>query len=93
MSDESAPSATSSAAVTQNSADRSARIGWGRAAIATVAIALGATIMLVYVPNAVLTRVHGFSRSGRVMIATAVFSVDLIAISILLRRLQRRGAI
>ena len=93
MSDESAAPATSSAAVTQNSVDRSARIGWGRAVLATVAIAVAAMILLVYVPNAVLTRVHGFGRSGRVTIATAVFSFDFIAISILLRRLQRRGAI
>ena len=49
--------------------------------------------MLVYGTNAVLTKVHGKTRSSLVAIATTMFFVVLFALAWALRQLQRRKMI
>jgi Kef-type K+ transport system membrane component KefB len=73
--------------------DTTPPIGWLRAAITTAIIAVVAIALLVYVPNAVLTKWSGRTRSSLVALATTLFFVFLFASALVLRRLQRRKII
>ncbi|HET9728597.1 MAG TPA: hypothetical protein VFR41_04205 [Acidimicrobiia bacterium] len=64
-----------------------------RAILTAVAITVVGIALLVYAPNAILTKVHSVGRSTRVALATTLFFVVLIALAWALRRLQRRGVI
>jgi hypothetical protein len=64
-------------------------IGWWRATVSSVVILVVGIGVLVYGTNAVLTRLLGLSRSGRVAIATTLFFVAFGALAWSLRRLQR----
>jgi hypothetical protein len=68
-------------------------VGWARAILTTAVIAVVGVALLVYAPNAVLTRVHSINRSGRVGVATAVFVVGIGVLARGLRWLQSRGMI
>ena len=68
-------------------------IGWFRAVLTAVAIAVVGIAALVYGTNAVLTKVHSLNRGNRVAIATAMFFVGLFALAWGLRRLQSRRVI
>jgi hypothetical protein len=68
-------------------------IGWVRAILTTAAIAVVGVAVLVYVPNAVLTKVHSLSRGSRVGVAATIFFVGLFALAWMLRQLQRRRLI
>jgi hypothetical protein len=65
-------------------------IGWGRAALTTLVILALGTLLLVSLPNWVLTHLTGLSRNGRVAVATTVFFVLFVAFAWGLRRLQSR---
>ena len=68
-------------------------IGWPRAILTALGIVVVGFGLLVYGANAVLTKVHGATRSSLVGIVTPVFFVVLFAIAWALRRLQRRKMI
>jgi TRAP-type C4-dicarboxylate transport system permease small subunit len=68
-------------------------IGWLRAALTAALIAFVAIALLVYGTNAVLTNVHGKTRSSLVGVATTMFFVVLIGLAWALRQLQRRKII
>ncbi len=69
-----------------------AAIGWLRAVLTVVAIAIVGIGVLVYGTNAVLTT-HGKTRSSLVAVATTIFFVGLLALAWGLRVLQRRKQI
>jgi hypothetical protein len=74
-------------------ADDPRPIGWLRAILSAaiiVAVGIGA---LVYGSNAVLTKVHGKTRSSLVAVVTIGFFVVLFAMAWLLRRLQKKRVI
>ena len=68
-------------------------IGWLRAALTAAGIALVAIALLVYGPNAVLTKVHGKTRGSLVAVATILFFGFLLLVAWALRQLQRRKII
>jgi hypothetical protein len=68
-------------------------IGWFRAILTAVVIAVVGIAALVYGTNAALTKVHSLNRSSLVGITTAMFFVVLIALGWALRWLQRRNVI
>jgi hypothetical protein len=68
-------------------------IGWLRAMLTAVVIVVVGIAILVYGSNAVLTKVHGKTRSSLVGIVTPLFFVVLIALAWALRQLQRRKII
>ena len=68
-------------------------IGWLRAVLTVAVIAIVGIAVLVYVPNAVLTRMHGKTRGSLVAVATTVFFVGLLALAWAMRKLQRRKVI
>ena len=69
------------------------RIGWLRAIVTAVVIAVVGLVALVYVPNWALIKIHGKTRSSLVALATTVFFVLLLALAWGLRRLQQRKVI
>jgi hypothetical protein len=64
-----------------------------RALLTGFGIAVGLAVLLVWVPELVVTRLTGIGRSGRVTIATVWFFVALGVAAWALRRLQARGII
>ena len=70
-----------------------ATIGWWRAIMTAVAIAVVGVAALAYGANAILTKLTGLDRSQRVGVATAYFFVVLIGFAWGLRRLQRHGVV
>jgi hypothetical protein len=66
-------------------------MSWLRAAIAGVIVVLLAFVLLVWVPNYVVTHWSGTARSTRVAGATGFFTVALVGLLVLLRRAQARG--
>ncbi len=73
--------------------ERPPTIGWLRAVLTVAVIAVVAIVVLVYGTNAVLTKVHGKTRSSLVAVATSMFFVGLLALAWALRKLQRRKVI
>lgn len=67
--------------------------GWVRALLTGLGIVVALALLLVWVPELVLTRVTGIGRSGRVTIATAWVFVNLGAAAWALRSLQARRII
>jgi hypothetical protein len=66
-------------------------MSWWRAyafGVIAVAVAFGA---LVYVPDLLVSSLSGVGRSTRVALATAWFTVALVALMWVLRKLQARG--
>jgi hypothetical protein len=70
-----------------------APIGWPRAILTTAIIVVVAIGVLVYGSNAVLTKIHGKTRSSLVGIVTPLFFIFLLAMAWGLRQLQRRKII
>ena len=68
-------------------------IGWPRAIVTAIVIVVVGFGVLVYGGNAVLTKVHGVTRSSLVGIVTPGFFVVLIVMAWVLRQLQRRKMI
>jgi len=68
-------------------------IGWLRAILTVAIIVVVAIGVLVYGTNAVLTKVHGKTRSSLVAVATTMFFVGLFALAWVLRKLQGRKVI
>ncbi len=68
-------------------------IGWPRAIVTAGVIVIVAIALLIFGANAVLTKVHGASRSTLVGIVTPLFFLALLAIAWVLRQLQRRNVI
>ena len=73
--------------------DLTPTIGWFRAILTAVVIVVVGIAILVYGSNAVLTKVHGKTRSSLVGIVTPLFFVVLFALAWALRQLQRRKMI
>ena len=69
------------------------RIGWLRAILTGLGIVVVGFGLLVYGANAVLTKVHGVTRSSLVGIVTPAFFVVLFVMAWALRQLQRRKMI
>jgi hypothetical protein len=69
------------------------RIGWPRAVLTSAIIVVVAVVVLVYGSNAILTDIHGKTRSSLVAIVTTLFFALLIALAWALRQLQRRKII
>jgi hypothetical protein len=67
-----------------------APIGWPRAILTTAIIVVVGIGVLVYGSNAVLTKIHGKTRSSLVGIVTPLFFIFLLAMAWGLRQLQRR---
>ena len=70
-----------------------ATIGWLRAILTALAIVVVGILLLVYVPNWMLTKIHGKTRSSLVALATITFFVLFVALAWTLRWLQRRKVI
>lgn len=70
-----------------------ATISWSRAIVTAVAIAVVGLGLLAYGTNYLLNHLTGLDRSQRVAVATTFFTVVLVGLAYVLRRLQRRGAI
>lgn len=68
-------------------------LGWVRAIFTGLGTVVGLAVLLVWVPDLVLTRLTGLERSTRVTIATAWFCVALGLAAWALRRCQARGLI
>jgi hypothetical protein len=68
-------------------------IGWMRAILTGLVIAVVGVVVLVYAPNAVLTKLHGKTHGSLVALATTMFFVALFALAGVLRWLQRRKLI
>jgi hypothetical protein len=68
-------------------------IGWGRALVSAVVILVAGAVLLVFVPNWLLTHLTGLSRNGRVGVVTTEFVVVFVALAWALRRLQARRVI
>jgi hypothetical protein len=68
-------------------------IGWFRALVTAAIVIVVGFGLLVYLPNAVLTKIHGKTRGSLVAVATTLFFVLLIAMAWGLRQLQRRKII
>lgn len=68
-------------------------LGWLRAVLSGLGIAVGLAVLLVWVPELVLTRFTSLERSTRVTIATSWFFVALGLAAWTLRRLQARRLI
>jgi multisubunit Na+/H+ antiporter MnhG subunit len=73
--------------------DDPAPIGWLRALLSAAVIVIVGIVALVYVPNWILTKIHGKTRSSLVAVATITFFVLLFALAWALRFLQRRKVI
>ncbi len=73
--------------------DGGARISWPRAVFTTLAILVFTVGLLVYGSNAMLTRLTGLSRSGRVGVVTVWFFAVFFALAATMRWLQRRRLI
>ena len=69
------------------------RIGWPRALLTAAVIVVIGVVALVYVPNWILTKIHGKTRGSLVAVATTTFFVLLFALAWTLRFLQRRKVI
>jgi hypothetical protein len=76
-----------------NDDETPATIGWPRAILTSIAIVVVGVLLLVYVPNWILTKINGKTRSSLVALATIVFFVALVALAWTLRWLQRRKVI
>jgi len=70
-----------------------ATLSWPRAIVATVVVVALGIVLLVVVPNLIVTRLGGLDRSGRVALATVWFFGMLAGFAWLLRRLQARHLI
>ncbi len=70
-----------------------ATLSWPRAIVATVVVVAIGIVLLVVVPNLIVTRLGGLDRSGRVALATVWFFGMLAGFAWLLRRLQARHLI
>ena len=70
-----------------------AQIGWPRALLTTAIIVVVGIGVLVYGSNAVLTKIHGKTRSSLVGVVTPLFFIFLLALAWALRQLQRRKII
>ncbi|MEX1006407.1 MAG: hypothetical protein WD271_01010 [Acidimicrobiia bacterium] len=68
-------------------------IGWGRALVSAAVILVAGAVLLVFVPNWLLTHLTGLSRNGRVAVVTTSFVVVFVAFAWVLRRLQARRVI
>ena len=68
-------------------------IGWLRAILTSVGIVVVGILLLVYVPNWILTKINGKTRSSLVALATITFFVVFVALAWTLRWLQRRKVI
>jgi hypothetical protein len=68
-------------------------IGWLRATLTAVGIAVVGIALLVYGTNAVMTKFHGKTHGSLVAVATSMFFVLLFALAWALRQLQRRKLI
>ena len=64
-------------------------IGWSRAILTGLGISIVAVIVLVYLPNAVLTKLHGKTHGSLVAVATTMFFVALFGLAAALRWLPR----
>jgi hypothetical protein len=76
-----------------NDDETPATIGWLRAILTSITIVVVGVVLLVYVPNWILTKINGKTRSSLVALATIVFFVLFLALAWTLRRLQRRKVI
>ena len=61
-----------------------------RAALTSVVFAVIVFAILVLAPNEILTRLHGLTRPAQEAIAVAIFTIGVIAVPVVARRLQRR---
>ncbi len=66
---------------------------WLRGIASGIAVVAAAFVVLVYVPNLLLSKLSGLDRSGRVAITTIWFTVSLVGLLWGLRRLQSRHVI
>jgi multisubunit Na+/H+ antiporter MnhB subunit len=68
-------------------------VSWTRALATGVVVVAVAFVLLVIVPDQLLTQLSGLDRSARVAVATAWFVIAVTAMLWTLRRLQRHQTI
>jgi hypothetical protein len=68
-------------------------IGWGRAILSGLAVLVVGFVGAVYVPNRILTKALGLTRTGREWLAVGTFLVVVLGVAWALRRLQARRLI
>lgn len=67
--------------------------GWVGAAMRGIAVLIVLVVLLVIVPNVLVTKLNGLGRSARVAAATVWFTAAMAGIAWGLRRLQARRVI
>ena len=67
-----------------------AEMSWANAIVRGLAVLVVGFVGVVFVPNRILTKALGLTRTAREWIAVAVFAVVIIAMAWALRRLQAR---
>ena len=70
-----------------------AEIGWGRAILSGLAVLVVGFAGAVYVPNRILTKALGLTRTAREWLAIGTFLVVVFGLAWALRRLQARRLI
>ncbi|MGZ4142223.1 MAG: hypothetical protein ACXVQY_06900 [Actinomycetota bacterium] len=68
-------------------------MGWTRALLAAVVVAVVSVVLLVWLPNLLVTKATRLVHSARVGIATAWFFLVLVGICVGLRQLQKRNVL
>jgi hypothetical protein len=66
-------------------------MSWPRALVGGIAVVALAFVLLVIVPDYLVSEVTGVERSTRVLLATGFFAVALLGLLFGLRRLQARS--
>jgi hypothetical protein len=70
-----------------------AEIGWGRALLSGLAVLAVGFVGAVYVPNRILTKALGLTRTAREWLAIGTFFVVIVGLAWVLRRLQAHKVI
>jgi hypothetical protein len=71
----------------------SSGFGWLRAIVVAVLVSVMAFVLLVYLPNLIVTRWTALTHSARVAIAASGFFVALFGLARIMRALQDKGVL
>jgi hypothetical protein len=72
---------------------RPSEIRWGRAILSGLAVLVVGIVGAVYLPNRILTKALGLTRTAREWLAIGTFLVVVIGLAFVLRRLQAHKVI
>ena len=73
--------------------ERRAAIGWPRAIVTAVTIVAIGFVGILWLPQAIVGQVSFIGRDARAIVAATLAVLVVVAVAVLLRRLQARGLI